>query len=81
MLILYTDGIPDAQNTQGEFFKERRLIEIILDKFEASAQEIQANILDEVQEFTGEAAQFDDITLLVIARYSELETNLSVKLS
>lgn len=71
VLILYTDGIPDAQNSEGEFFRERRLIEVILNKFEASAQKIQANILDEVQEFVGDASQFDDITLLVIARYGE----------
>lgn len=70
-LILYTDGIPDAQNPDGEFFKERRLIEILLNKFGANAQEIQENILDEVQVFVGDAHQFDDITLLIIARYGD----------
>ncbi len=71
VLILYTDGIPDAQNLEGEFFKEKRLIEVLLNKFGANAQEIQENILDEVQVFAGDAPQFDDITLLVIARYED----------
>jgi serine phosphatase RsbU (regulator of sigma subunit) len=47
------------------------LIEVLLNKFGANAQEIQENILDEVQVFAGDAPQFDDITLLVIARYED----------
>ena len=78
VLILYTDGIPDAQNSDGEFFKERRLIEAVQSKLGASAQEIQASILDEVQEFVGDAPQFDDITLLVIARYGEGDSTSSI---
>ncbi|MCK5315902.1 MAG: SpoIIE family protein phosphatase, partial [Anaerolineales bacterium] len=72
------DGIPDAQNSDGEFFKERRLIEAVQSKLGASAQEIQASILDEVQEFVGDAPQFDDITLLVIARYGEGDSTSSI---
>lgn len=75
VLILYTDGIPDALNSEGEFFREKRLIELILNNRGASAQQFQRKILDGVQEFAGEASQFDDITLLVIARYSEGELN------
>lgn len=71
VLLLYTDGIPDAQNSDGEFFKERQLIEVVQNKLGTSAREIQKSILDAVQEFVGEAPQFDDITLLVIGRYGE----------
>jgi sigma-B regulation protein RsbU (phosphoserine phosphatase) len=78
VLILYTDGIPDAQNSDGDFFRERQLIEVVQNNLGASAQDIQASILDKVQEFVGDAPQFDDITLLVIARYSERDSTFSI---
>ncbi|UCH59077.1 MAG: SpoIIE family protein phosphatase, partial [Anaerolineales bacterium] len=67
-LILYTDGIPDAQNNEGEFFKERRLIDEAQKWIGFSAQELQKGILEEVMDFAGSAPQFDDITLLVLMR-------------
>jgi serine phosphatase RsbU (regulator of sigma subunit) len=68
VLLLYTDGIPDAQNSDGAQFKETRLIGIAQDRMGTSAHEIQQALLDTIQEFTGEAPQFDDITLLVVMR-------------
>ena len=68
LLVLYTDGIPDAQNSEGVFFKERRLIEILQKHQGARAQEVQAAILEAVNQFTAGNAQFDDITLLVLKR-------------
>jgi serine phosphatase RsbU (regulator of sigma subunit) len=68
MLLLYTDGIPDAQNAAGTRFKERRLIEVVQDSDGSSAQEMQTAILNAVDGFVEGAAQFDDITLLVILR-------------
>ncbi|HSF83148.1 MAG TPA: PP2C family protein-serine/threonine phosphatase [Anaerolineales bacterium] len=67
-LILYTDGIPDAQSQEGEFFKERQLIAAAQKWIGYSAQELLKGILEEVQEFVGTAPQFDDITLLVLMR-------------
>ncbi len=68
MLVLYTDGIPDAENGDGAVFKERKLIEIVQANMGVSAQEMQRAILEAVQNFVGDAPQFDDITLLVIRR-------------
>ncbi len=68
MLLLYTDGIPDAQNKSGGRFKERRLIDVVQAGGGATAQEMQTAILDAVEAFVEGEAQFDDITLLVILR-------------
>jgi len=69
VLILYTDGIPDAQNAEGEFFREERLIEIARANADcASANELQTTIIEAVQTFVGDAPQFDDITLIVLGR-------------
>ena len=68
ILLLYTDGIPDAQNPEGEFFNERRIIEAVRSRLDTPIQDIQTALLNEVQQFSAGAAQFDDITLLVIRR-------------
>jgi sigma-B regulation protein RsbU (phosphoserine phosphatase) len=71
VLLLYTDGIPDAESSEGAHFKEMRMIGIAQEKMGTSAHEIQQALLDAVQEFVGEAPQIDDITLLVVMRESE----------
>lgn len=68
VLLLYTDGIPDAQNSEGKFFKEKRLVDVAQENLDRPAQEMQIAILDAVQDFVGNAPQFDDITLLVLIR-------------
>ncbi len=69
ILILYTDGIPDAENDTGEFFGEERLIEVARANANCgSAHELQTTIIEAVQTFIGNAAQFDDITLIVLGR-------------
>jgi serine phosphatase RsbU (regulator of sigma subunit) len=68
VLVMYTDGIPDSQNSQGEFFRDDLLMEAVLDSQGSQANEIQDVILERVQKFVGEAPQFDDITLMILAR-------------
>jgi serine phosphatase RsbU (regulator of sigma subunit) len=68
VLVLYTDGIPDAQNAYGKFFEDRLLQKAVLESGGLSAQEVQDKILEDVQAFVGQAPQFDDITLLVLVR-------------
>ncbi len=68
VLVLYTDGITEAQDHQEELFDEERLLEVIQANLGRSAQDIQDAILEEVHDFMGEAPQFDDITLMVLVR-------------
>jgi sigma-B regulation protein RsbU (phosphoserine phosphatase) len=68
MLILYTDGIPDAQNESGEFFDEDQLVAVAEEHMGVSAYEMQDAILKRVRSFVNGAPQFDDITLMVLAR-------------
>ncbi len=74
-LILYTDGIPDAQDPQGKFFKEKQVIEVAQQALVSGAQGIQSAILNAVHDFVNGAAQFDDITLLVLQRDPKLENH------
>jgi sigma-B regulation protein RsbU (phosphoserine phosphatase) len=68
VLVLYSDGITEAQNSEQEFFEEERLIEVAGANLGRSAGAIQDAILTEVHKFAGDAPQSDDITLFVVAR-------------
>jgi len=70
VLLLYTDGIPDAQNIAGEFFDEDRFIEIAFVHQGHTAHQLQESILKELQDFVEDAPQFDDITLMILKRES-----------
>jgi serine phosphatase RsbU (regulator of sigma subunit) len=79
VLLLYTDGVVDAQNQQQEFFGKERMLERAQAGLDSSAspgrlaQDLQDALLTGVHEFVGDAAQFDDITLMVVARSSANE--------
>jgi serine phosphatase RsbU (regulator of sigma subunit) len=66
IVVLFTDGVTEATNLQDELYGEERLRLVILANRSLSAGEITNKILLDVQEFTGEAPQSDDITLLVV---------------
>jgi serine phosphatase RsbU (regulator of sigma subunit) len=68
VLVIYTDGIPDAQNSEGQFFKEKQLVEVAKENLGKPAQDMQTAIMRAVQGHAGSAPQFDDITLLVLKR-------------
>jgi serine phosphatase RsbU (regulator of sigma subunit) len=68
VLVLYTDGVPDAQDLDGDFFKTESLVEVIQDHLGESAEMLQKSILDAVYDFVGDAPPFDDITLMVLRR-------------
>lgn len=74
VLVLYTDGVPDAQNLDGDFFKQESLVEIIQEHLGESAEALQKSILDAVYNFVGDAPPFDDITLMVLQRDLQEET-------
>ena len=63
-LVLYTDGITDANNLQEEMYSEDRLLEFF-NEFESNDDPIKP-LLNDINIFTGDAKQFDDMTLLYI---------------
>ncbi|MEN8171310.1 MAG: PP2C family protein-serine/threonine phosphatase [Chloroflexota bacterium] len=73
VLVLFTDGVPDAQNNEGEFFKEETLVAAAKGNLGQSAEALQGSILNAVYDFVGDAPQFDDITLMILARDKKLD--------
>ena len=71
VLVLYTDGLTEAENTAHEPFGAERLVEVVAAYADYSAADILAAIVEAVQDFMGEAPPFDDMTLVVV-RYTGL---------
>ena len=65
-IVLYTDGVTEAQNDAGEFFGRKRLREAIEHAVGASCSELHAAIQKAVLDFTAGAEQADDLTLVVV---------------
>ena len=67
-LVLYTDGVTEAMNNEGEQFGVERLREVFRDSAPGNSDEAAEMIFDAVNEFAGGAAQSDDITCLTLRR-------------
>jgi sigma-B regulation protein RsbU (phosphoserine phosphatase) len=65
-LILFSDGLSEAQNGADEEFGMGRLRDVLAGNSHLPAQDLSAAILSSVAAFSGDAQQTDDITLLVL---------------
>ena len=70
-VILYTDGIVEAKNADGELFGFERLLEIVNEGRSDGANTLMNRILAQVDSFVGQAPQHDDLTVIVISRESQ----------
>ena len=66
VVVLYTDGITEAENINREQYGLNRLMEIVRRKCEKSAEEIKQAVIEDVRRYIGYQKVFDDITLVVI---------------
>ena len=65
-LFLYTDGLPEAQNSDEEMFGMNRLVEVLNKHKDKMPVDVLAEVRNEVNSYVGEAEQFDDLTMLEI---------------
>jgi serine phosphatase RsbU (regulator of sigma subunit)/putative methionine-R-sulfoxide reductase with GAF domain len=68
VLLLYTDGVTDASNPEGERFGRQRLVSALQAHHFQSAQELVARIDQALEIFGGAAAQSDDLTMVILKR-------------
>ena len=69
-LVIYSDGISEAMNSQEEDFGEERLVQLIQENYSKPANEIITVILTAIKKHAAGAMQMDDETLVVIKRDS-----------
>lgn len=65
ILFMYTDGAIEARDAAGEFFGEARLREVLLRAAAEGVEGLCAQVLDELDAFTGSALD-DDIALVAL---------------
>ncbi len=65
-IVIYTDGVTEAQNLEGEFFGRQKLRQVVTEHHADSCQGMHQAISSAVAAFTESAPQADDITLVVI---------------
>lgn len=70
-LVVYTDGVTESCNAEGEYFGEERLQALFAAIPGLSPKDICRSVLGEVRTHQGDAAQFDDITVLVFRLCSD----------
>jgi serine phosphatase RsbU (regulator of sigma subunit) len=68
VLVLYTDGVTEAENAALAQFGDERLRRAVLEKRGAGAQGIVEHVIKRVVEFAAGAPQSDDITCLAVVR-------------
>jgi serine phosphatase RsbU (regulator of sigma subunit) len=66
VIVLYTDGVIEAQNPEGERYGEERLHRLLDRSHSNTAEEILDAVFADVTEFCQNQAQSDDITLVVM---------------
>ncbi len=70
-LFVYTDGVTEATNANGELFGEQRLVESLNKCVNASVSDVLRVVKEDVDKFVGSAPQFDDLTMLSFRYYGK----------
>ena len=73
-MFVYTDGLPEATNSQKELFGTDRMLKVLNNNIDATVHELLFEVTNAVDEFVGEADQFDDLTMLAFY-YKGPQTN------
>ncbi len=67
-LVLYTDGVTETLNAEGEEFGLERMMQSVRASATDGAQAIVKKIIGDVRDFTGSLPQNDDITLIAVRK-------------
>lgn len=65
-LVLYTDGVTEAQNLAAELYESERLLQVLQQHTHLTAYALSEQVITDLRAFTGEAQQSDDITLIIL---------------
>jgi len=65
-IFVYTDGLAEANSADGELFGMERALEVLNQHADDSPESVIKAEINAVEDFAGEAPQFDDLTMLCI---------------
>jgi serine phosphatase RsbU (regulator of sigma subunit) len=68
LLLLYTDGLFESRNSEGEFYGTDRIQEVVQAQLGNPARAVQDALMANIFAFTGPEPQMDDMALMVVIR-------------
>ncbi|MBE2221077.1 MAG: PP2C family protein-serine/threonine phosphatase [Anaerolineae bacterium] len=68
VLAMYTDGVPEAENSDKTEFGEAPMITAVLAHIDDTVTVMETAVIDAIHAFVADAPQFDDITLMIVKR-------------
>ena len=69
ILVVYSDGLTDAQDQEAEEFGEERLRKIIQEEGPLGSQALEEKLLKSIEDFTQGVPQTDDITFVIVQKF------------
>lgn len=66
-LVLYTDGVTDAENSESQLFGVEKWQELLEEPLPADSKRLK-HLVERLEAYMGETPRYDDITLLVVER-------------
>ncbi len=67
-MIIYSDGLTEAQNESGDFFEEKRLIDLLNKKHYLTSQQLGEMIIENVDSFRGKVPAHDYLPLAILKK-------------
>lgn len=67
-LVVYTDGITEARNTENKFYGLERLCDVISENWQKDSEQVKEAVIDDLKSYIGKQKVYDDITLLVVKK-------------
>lgn len=68
IVFLYTDGVTEAENSDGVHYGVNRLCELLSQNWQKSAEEIRQSVIEDILRHIDQQKIYDDITLLVLKK-------------
>jgi sigma-B regulation protein RsbU (phosphoserine phosphatase) len=68
VLVVYSDGLTDAENPAGQMLGEDLVKNVILSEARGGAGRLEEKLLETIQSFTEGRSQTDDITMMIVER-------------
>ncbi len=68
ILFIYSDGITEARNTDGRFFGDKRMHQILSANHQLSAKKLGSTLLENVEKYIGQARPHDDLSMICLKR-------------
>lgn len=68
LLVLYTDGVTDAENGRGEMFGDNRLLQFLSSHPATEPNQLVSLLMTEIDSFAGRKELSDDLTIIALRR-------------